>query len=102
MEFGKIEFRNVSFSYDGKHEVLKNISFVVEPGETLAIVGHTGSGKSSLINVMMRFYDFYEGEILIDDVSILDYPIEELRNRIALVLQDPFIFYGTVNDYAFI
>ncbi|NMB18505.1 MAG: ABC transporter ATP-binding protein [Erysipelothrix sp.] len=98
VEFGKIEFRNVSFSYDGKHEVLKNISFVVEPGETLAIVGHTGSGKSSLINVMMRFYDFYEGEILIDDVSILDYPIEELRNRIALVLQDPFIFYGTVND----
>ncbi len=95
---GKIEFKNVSFSYDGKHEVLKDISFVVEPGETLALVGHTGSGKSSIINVMMRFYEFTKGEILIDGISIKEYPIEELRKKIGLVLQDPFMFYGTVAD----
>lgn len=64
---GKIEFRNVSFSYDGEHQVLKNISFIVNPGETLAFVGHTGSGKSSIINVFMRFYEFTEGQVLIDD-----------------------------------
>lgn len=94
----KLEFKNVSFSYDGVHEVLKDISFTVNPGETLAIVGHTGSGKSSIINVMMRFYEFYEGEILIDDVSIKDYALEDLRSKMGLVLQDPFIYYGTIHD----
>ena len=67
---GKIEFKNVSFSYDGKHEILHNVSFVVNPGETLGIVGHTGSGKSSIINVMMRFYEFGSGQVLIDDIDI--------------------------------
>ncbi|MDF9823675.1 ATP-binding cassette subfamily B multidrug efflux pump [Breznakia sp. PF5-3] len=94
----KIEFKNVSFSYDGEKEVLTNISFEVNPGETIALVGHTGSGKSSIINVMMRFYEFYQGEILIDGKSIKDYPIEELRSKMGLVLQDPFMFYGTIND----
>lgn len=94
----KIEFRNVSFSYDGVHKVLNDISFVVNPGETLALVGHTGSGKSSIINVMMRFYEFFEGDILIDDVSIKDYPMENLREKMGLVLQEPFIYYGTIND----
>lgn len=94
--FGKIEFRNVSFSYDGENKVLKDISFVANPGETIALVGHTGSGKSSIINVMMRFYEFYEGEILIDDKDIRDYPIEELRKKMGLVLQDAFMFYGDV------
>lgn len=93
---GKIEFKNVTFSYDGKHNVLKNISFVANPGETVALVGHTGSGKSSIINVMMRFYEFYEGQILIDDKDIRDYPIEELRQRMGLVLQDAFMFYGDI------
>ncbi|MTD42203.1 ATP-binding cassette domain-containing protein [Erwinia sp. CPCC 100877] len=93
---GKIEFRNVSFSYDGSNKVLKNISFVANPGETVALVGHTGSGKSSIINVLMRFYEFYEGEILIDDRDIRDYPLSELRGKLGLVLQDAFMFYGDI------
>lgn len=93
---GKIEFRNVSFSYDGKNNVLTNISFIANPGETVALIGHTGSGKSSIINVLMRFYEFYEGEILIDDRDIRDYPLPELRMKLGLVLQDAFMFYGDI------
>ena len=95
---GKIEFKNVSFSYDGKQDVLKNISFTVNPGETVALVGHTGSGKSSIINLLMRFYEFGRGEILIDGHSIKDYTQSELREKIGLVLQDPFLFYGTIDS----
>lgn len=95
---GKIEFRNVSFSYDGEHKVLKNISFIVNPGETLAFVGHTGSGKSSIINVFMRFYEFTEGQVLIDDQDIRSYSKEELREKIGLVLQDSFMFVASVTD----
>ncbi|NUK29257.1 ABC transporter ATP-binding protein [Parageobacillus sp. VR-IP] len=95
---GKIEFRDVSFSYDGKRDVLKHISFAVKPGETVALVGHTGSGKSSIINLLMRFYEFDRGDILIDGISIRDYSREELRKHIGLVLQDPFLFYGTIKD----
>jgi len=94
----KIEFKNVTFSYDDENNVLKNISFTVNPGETVALAGHTGSGKSSIINILMRFYEFQEGEILIDDRSIKEYPIQELRNEIGLVLQDSFMFYGTIKD----
>ncbi|MGC6768598.1 ABC transporter ATP-binding protein [Enterococcus sp. LJL51] len=93
---GKIEFRNVSFSYDGENYVLKNISFTANPGETIALVGHTGSGKSSIINVLMRFYEFYEGEILLDDRNIREYPLTELRKKMGLVLQDAFMFYGDI------
>ncbi|WP_066290129.1 ABC transporter ATP-binding protein [Bacillus sp. FJAT-29937] len=95
---GEIEFRNVSFSYDGKRDVLKNISFTAKPGETVALIGHTGSGKSSIINLMMRFYEFERGEILIDGESIKSYSKEELRIRMGLVLQDPFLFFGTIKD----
>ncbi|PLR77127.1 multidrug ABC transporter ATP-binding protein [Bacillus sp. V3-13] len=95
---GKIEFKNVSFSYDGKRDVLKNISFTANPGETVALVGHTGSGKSSVINLLMRFYEFERGEILIDGKSIKSFSIEELRDKMGLVLQDPFMFYGTIKD----
>lgn len=95
---GKIEFRNVSFSYDGEHQVLKNISFIVNPGETLAFVGHTGSGKSSIINVFMRFYEFTEGQVLIDDQDIRSYSKEELRKKLGLVLQDSFMFVASVTD----
>lgn len=95
---GRIEFRDVSFSYDGKQDVLKHISFEAKAGETVALVGHTGSGKSSIINLLMRFYEFDRGEILIDGTSIKQYPMRELREKMGLVLQDAFLFYGTVND----
>ncbi|MDR3191268.1 MAG: ABC transporter ATP-binding protein/permease [Lactobacillaceae bacterium] len=93
---GKIEFKNVSFSYDGKHEVLKNLSFVAEAGQTVALVGHTGSGKSSTINTLMRFYDFQKGQILIDEQDIRDIKMSDLRQQMGLVLQDPFLFYGDI------
>jgi len=95
---GEIEFRNLSFSYDGKTDVLKNISFTAKKGETVALVGQTGSGKSSIINMMMRFYEFERGEILIDGVSIKQYANRELRQKMGLVLQDAFLFYGSVKD----
>lgn len=98
IEQGRIEFKNVTFSYDGKRDVLKNISFTATPGKTVALVGHTGSGKSSIINLLMRFYEFEQGEILIDGRSIRCYSRKELRNKLGLVLQDPFLFYGTVKD----
>ncbi|PSL41093.1 ATP-binding cassette subfamily B protein [Planomicrobium soli] len=95
---GKIEFRDVTFSYDGKTDVLKNISFTAEPGQTVALVGHTGSGKSSIINLLMRFYEFTEGDILIDGKSVKSYSSNELRSKMGLVLQDPFLFYGTIDS----
>lgn len=95
---GKIEFRNVTFSYDGNQKVLKNITFTANPGDTVALVGHTGSGKSSIINLLMRFYEFEKGEILIDGVSIKQYNMNELRQKMGLVLQDAFLFYGTIKD----
>lgn len=95
---GKIEFRNVTFSYDGRTDVLKNISFTANAGETVALVGHTGSGKSSIINLLMRFYEYEQGEILIDDVSLKSYPKTELRKKTGLVLQDPFLFYGDIES----
>ena len=93
---GKIEFRHVSFSYDGKHDILSDISFSVKQGETIAFVGATGSGKSSIINLFLRFYEFERGEILIDDKNIKDYSQSELRRNIGLVLQEPFLYHGTI------
>lgn len=95
---GKVEFKDVSFSYDGETQVLKNISFTVNPGETVALVGHTGSGKSSIINLFMRFYEFEQGQILIDNQSIKELNKAEMKSKIGLVLQDAFIFYGTVTS----
>ncbi|REH96304.1 ABC transporter ATP-binding protein [Staphylococcus felis] len=95
---GKIEFKNVSFSYDGDNDVLKDIQFTVEPGQTVALVGHTGSGKSSIINLFMRFYEFDRGDIQIDGQSIKHFSKEQLKQNIGLVLQDPFIFYGTIES----
>lgn len=93
---GKIEFRHVTFGYDSKKPVLKDISFTVQPGQTVAFVGHTGSGKSSIINLLMRFYEFNEGEILIDDRDIRDYSTRELRQKLGLVIQEPYLFYRDI------
>lgn len=98
LEQGKIEFRHVTFSYDGKHPILKDVSFVAAPGETVALVGQTGSGKTSIINLLMRFYEFGSGEVLIDGRDIREYPLEELRAKIGLVLQEPYMFYGTIKS----
>ena len=95
---GNVRFENVSFSYDGKHQILDNISFSVNKGETIAFVGSTGSGKSSIINVLMRFYEFQSGRVLLDGVDIRDYSQAELRKNIGLVLQDPFLYHGTIKS----
>lgn len=96
IEEGRVEFNNVSFSYDGKTDVLKNISFTALPGQTVALVGHTGSGKSSIINLLMRFYPIERGEITIDGAPLNTFAELEIRNRLGLVLQDPFLFVGDV------
>lgn len=95
---GKVEFHDVSFSYDGKTDVLKHISFTANPGETVALVGHTGSGKSSIINLLMRFYSIERGEIVIDGAPLTAFTNEELRRRVGLVLQDSFLFVGDVTS----
>ena len=95
---GNIRFEHVCFSYDGKHPILDDISFSVNKGETIAFVGHTGSGKSSIINVLMRFYEFQSGRVLLDGVDIRDFSQEELRKNIGLVLQDPFLYHGTIKS----
>ena len=95
---GKVEFDKVWFAYINEEYVLKNISFVIKPGETLAIVGHTGSGKTSIISLINRLYHINKGAIKIDDRNIEAYDIEFLRSRIAVVLQDVFLFGGSVYD----
>lgn len=93
---GDIVFEDVSFSYDGKRKILDKVSFQVKKGQTIAFVGATGSGKSSIINVFMRFYEFESGRVLIDGQDIRTFPAQELRSNIGLVLQDPFLYHGTV------
>jgi ATP-binding cassette, subfamily B, multidrug efflux pump len=95
---GKIEFEHVYFGYSDERYVLKNISFLIEPGETLAIVGHTGSGKTSIISILNRLYSIQKGRILIDDRPIETYKLDALRSSIGVVLQDVFLFSGSVLD----
>jgi len=93
---GAVEFKDVWFAYNDEDYVLKDINFQVKEGETIALVGATGAGKSSIINLLTRFYDINSGEILIDGVTIKDYELQSLRNNIGVVLQDVFLFSDTI------
>ncbi len=95
---GKIEFEKVWFAYNDEQYVLKDISFTIQPGETLAIVGHTGSGKTSIISLLNRLYHIQKGRIKIDDDDIAKYNLDFLRSNIAVVLQDVFLFSGSIYD----
>ncbi len=95
---GKIEFERVWFAYANEHFVLKDISFKVNPGETVAIVGHTGSGKTTIISLLNRLYHIQKGVIRVDDVNIEQYDLDSLRKNIGVVLQDVFLFSGSVMD----
>jgi len=95
---GKIEFKNVRFSYVSNNEVLKGVSFTLNPGETLAIVGPTGSGKTTIINLISRLYEIENGKINIDDLSVTDYKLDCLRSNIGVILQDVFLFADTIKN----
>ena len=99
---GKIEFKNVSFSFDRTKKVLKNINLVIEPGDIVGIVGTTGSGKSTLVNLFLRYYDHYDGKILLDDVDIRKIDMEFFRSSIGFVQQEPMMFHDTIfNNIAY-
>ena len=95
---GSVEFKNVSFSYDDDKIVLDNVSFSVRPGETIALVGPTGAGKSTIANLISRFYDIQKGEILIDGIDLTSVTIESLRKQMGVMTQDNFLFTGTIAD----
>ncbi len=94
----KIEFKNVCFSYDDEHEILHNISFDVSNNQTIALVGNSGGGKSSIVNLLPRFYDINSGEILFNNINIKDFKLNSLRNSISEVFQDNFLFSGTIKE----
>jgi ATP-binding cassette subfamily B protein len=93
---GRIEFENVWFAYNDEDWVLKDVSFTVEPGQSVALVGHTGSGKTTITNLLMRFYDVQRGRILLDGVDVKEWDLRELRENFAVVLQDVFLFSGSI------
>lgn len=95
---GRIEFQDVWFAYKGEEWILKDVSFSVEPGESIALVGHTGSGKTTITNLIMRFYDVQKGRILVDGVDVRDWDLKDLRSNFAVVLQDVFLFSGSIED----
>ena len=95
---GKIEFRNVSFAYQEDYWVLEDVSFTVDAGQRVAVVGHTGAGKTTLTNLLLRFYDVNKGEILLDGVDIRRLRQADLRRNFAIVLQDPYLFSGTISS----
>src|SRR5258706_178065 len=95
---GRIEFENVWFAYKDEDWVLKDVSFTVSPGQSVALVGHTGSGKTTITNLLMRFYDVQKGRVLLDGVDVRDWELQSLRENFAVVLQDIFLFTGTVES----
>ena len=96
--YSKITFKNVNFEYVPKRPVLKNINLEIKKGETIALVGNSGGGKTTIVNLLPRFYDVVKGNIFIDDVDIRDYTLESLRNNISVVFQDNFLFSGTIKE----
>lgn len=95
---GKIEIKNISFEYEKEKEVFKNFSLSIKPGETVALVGHTGAGKSSIANLIARFYEFQEGKILIDDIDIRDFDLQEYRKNLGIIPQTPFLWADTIEN----
>ena len=98
MLFRSIEFDKVQFSYQPGVPVLKGISFAAQPGETIALIGHTGSGKTSISGLLTRLYEFQEGDIKIDGRSVRSYTLDEIRSQVGVVLQDVFLFSGSILD----
>ena len=95
---GRVDFCNVSFSYDNEVKVLNNVSFTITPGETIALVGPTGAGKTTIVNLISRFYDVQEGIVSIDGCDVRDVTIESLRKQMGIMTQDNFLFTGTIKD----
>lgn len=95
---GRIEFQNVWFAYKENEWVLRDVSFTIEPGESVALVGHTGSGKTTVTNLLMRFYDIQKGKILVDGVDVREWDLKDLRKNFAVVLQDVFLFSGSIEE----
>jgi len=93
-----VEFRDVSFAYQGDHRVIEHVSLSIDSGESVAVVGHTGAGKTTLTSLLLRFYDVQEGQVLLDGVDIRDLPLCELRSNFGIVLQDPFLFSGDISS----
>jgi len=95
---GRVEFKQVSFSYEGAQPALREVSLVAEPGQMIGLCGPSGAGKSTLVNLICRFYDVTDGQILIDGVDIRDYDVKWLRRQVGIVLQEPYLFHGTIAD----
>src|SRR5439155_4905668 len=91
-----VEFRDVSFAYHSDHRVIERVCFTIQPGETVAVVGHTGAGKTTLTSLLLRFYDIQEGAILFDGRDIREMHLDDLRRNFGMVWQDPFLFSGTI------
>jgi ATP-binding cassette subfamily B protein len=95
---GRVEFRQVSFSYEGTSPALREVTLAVEPGEMLGLCGPSGAGKSTFVNLICRFYDVTDGQLLIDGVDVRDYDVKWLRRQVGIVLQEPYLFHGTVAE----
>ncbi len=95
---GEVEFKDVTFAYEDGEEVLKNVNFHVKTGETIALVGHTGAGKTTIVNLISRFYDTTKGQVLIDGYDLKEVSVESLRSQMGIMTQDTFMFSGSIKD----